>query len=562
MVGNEYAAQLLVQKREELLGIEDHNRRSPLDSAFANNKHNMSAYLLKLTPSFKFCDDSVFNLHPILTAIYTKQYDLAGELLGESEESPLLMMPISRILMAITLTFPTDLDFMESFFYPSFNNVREKTILKGSLLFHSNIMNQCIDDTLQVMKICNNPCCSWIVKIFKMLLFPIATLYPVYQLICLLFLLLRLTFSMLYFLLWKVLVATMRPIMNIEKKKNEYREAMKILSLICDMIGTTKDSYRTSIIEAVRQGTYEVVDEILFRSPSAINCKDEEGHNIIQLEVINRSTKVYNLIRHLIEQTESFRTMTDTSMNNLVHLAGRLAPSFVLDRTTGAALQLQRELIWREEVEKLMLPLERIDKNTDEETPAMVFTKEHRDLMKQGEEWMKLTAESCSITAALIVTIVFAAAITVPGGSNQESGISVFKKESAFTIFAVFNAFSLFTAATSLLLFLSILTARFSEKDFLISLPRRLILGLFTLFLSTTAMIVAFGAILFLVFCDQRPWMLAPISVFACMPISVIVTIKVPLLVDLIRSTYIPIFGKQSYLESCKISEKNTLFTN
>ncbi|PWA45038.1 Ankyrin repeat-containing protein [Artemisia annua] len=41
--------------------------------------------------------------------------------------------------------------------------------------------------------------------------------------------------------------------------------------------------------------------------------------------------------------------MTDSSMNNLMHLAGRLAPSYVLSRTIDATLQLQRELQWREE---------------------------------------------------------------------------------------------------------------------------------------------------------------------------------------------------------------------
>ncbi|KAL9995195.1 putative PGG domain-containing protein [Helianthus debilis subsp. tardiflorus] len=189
----------------------------------------------------------------------------------------------------------------------------------------------------------------------------------------------------------------------------------------------------------------------------------------------------------------------------------------------------------------------------------MVFTKEHLDLMKEGKIWMKTTAESCSITATLIVTAVFAATITVPGG-NQESGLPLFKEKTAFTIFAVTNAFSLFTSATTLLLFLSILTARFSKKDFLVSLPRRLIFGLLMLFISTTAMMVAFGAILVLVFCDQRPWMLAPICAFAWLPISVIVTIKVPLLVDLIQSTYYPIFGKHSYLESCKVNRENTVF--
>ncbi|XP_022030399.1 ankyrin repeat-containing protein ITN1 [Helianthus annuus] len=357
---------------------------------------------------------------------------------------------------------------------------------------------------------------------------PIATLYPIYQLICLLFLLLRLAFSMMYFLLWKVLAVTVGPIKNIEKKKKEYQEAKQLLSLMCNQLGSSTAHYREPMIHAVCQDTYEVVDEILFISPAAINIKNEEGHNIIQLAVINRSEKIYNLIYHIIERTNEYRLMTDSSGNNLVHLAGGLAPSFVLGRTTGAALQLQRELLWREEIETLMLPIELTNENVYGETPEMVFTREHLHLMKQGENWIKTTAESCSITTALIVTVVFAAGITVPGGSNQDSGIPVFKNEIAFTIFAVSNAFSLFTGATALLLFLSILTARFSERDFLVSLPRRLIFGLFTLFISTAAMIVAFCAILYIVFCDQRPWMLAPIAGFACLPISVIVTLNSP----------------------------------
>ncbi|XP_022030419.1 uncharacterized protein LOC110931330 [Helianthus annuus] len=326
-------------------------------------------------------------------------------------------------------------------------------------------------------------------------------------------------------------------------------------------MGPTNDGYSDSFFEAVRQDRYEVVDEILMNSPDTINLKDADGYNIIQLSIMNRAEKVYNLTYHIIERTKSRKEMTDSYDNNLGHLAGRLAPSFVLDRTTGAALQLQRDLLWFEEVEKLVLPLQLEEKNIYKETPAMVFTREHQDLLKQGEIWLKKTAESCSITAALIVTAVFAAAITVPGGSNQESGIPLFEKEIFFTIFAASNALSLFTGTTALLLFLSILTARSSEKDFRVILPRGLILGLLTLFLSTISMLVAFGAILFLVFCDKRPWMLAQICVSACLPILVIVTIKLPLLVDLIKSTYSPIIGKKSYLESCNVNRKNTIFT-
>nr|GEZ22924.1 ankyrin repeat-containing protein [Tanacetum cinerariifolium] len=74
------------------------------------------------------------------------------------------------------------------------------------------------------------------------------------------------------------------------------------------------------------------------------------------------------------------------------------------------------------EVENIMEPAQLTEVNADNETPELVFTREHTNLVKEGEQWMKTTAESCSITAALIITIVFAAAITVPGGNNQDTG--------------------------------------------------------------------------------------------------------------------------------------------
>nr|GEV00547.1 PGG domain-containing protein [Tanacetum cinerariifolium] len=108
--------------------------------------------------------------------------------------------------------------------------------------------------------------------------------------------------------------------------------------------------------------------------------------------------------------------------------------------------------------------------------------REPKELRKEGEEWMKKMTDSYTITAALIITIVFAAAIiTVPGGNDNNSGKAIY---AIFIIFAILDAISLFTSTTSFLLFLSILTARYREEDFLKSLPKRLILGLAMLFLS------------------------------------------------------------------------------
>ncbi|GKB20582.1 ankyrin repeat-containing domain, PGG domain protein [Tanacetum coccineum] len=246
--------------------------------------------------------------------------------------------------------------------------------------------------------------------------------------------------------------------------------------------------------------------------PDAIWSTNEDGHNFIQYSVINRSEKIYNLLYEMSEHKNIYKTIKDYSGNNLLHLAARLAPTNKLNLARGAALKIQRELQWFKPEE----PGDRGD-----------------------EKWIKKTGKnSLTIVPPLIITIVFAAAITVPGGNNQDSGIPICTNNIAFIVFAISDAVSLFTVVTSLLMFLSILTARFAEQDFLFKLPTKLIIGLTMLFLSTTAMIIAFGATLFLVFGQGYPSMLIPIGALTCLPITSFVTLQFPLIMDLIRATY------------------------
>ncbi|KAJ9550969.1 hypothetical protein OSB04_015014 [Centaurea solstitialis] len=353
-----------------------------------------------------------------------------------------------------------------------------------------------------------------------------------------------------YLLLWKVIarIGVVPLIKHIENKKKVSEEAEKVLELVCDEIDKKVPAinhhvyYNGPILEAAIQNANGVFVNIFCKSWEAIESKHKNGYDIFQLAVIHRSEKIYNLLYILGEEKNRYRTMKDSSENNMLHLAGRLAPSHVLKHRAGAALQLQRELQWFEELKKFMHPSAISKDNIFGETPDQVFTREHENLVKEGEKWMKATAESCSISAALITTIVFAAAITVPGGTHQETGIPMFRKDFAFTIFAISDAISLFTSSSSLMVFLSILTARFSEKDFSVSLPKRLIIGLCTLLLSITAMMVAFAATLFLLFCHEKTWMLGPICGFSCLPILFFVTLQFPLIADLYRSTYVPIF--------------------
>lgn len=104
--------------------------------------------------------------------------------------------------------------------------------------------------------------------------------------------------------------------------------------------------YMNPLYEAIRQNSYDVVEYILSYFPDALTSANEEGHNIIQYAVINRSQNIYNMLYQMGEHKNIYRTVKDPSRNSLLHLAARLAPSNKLNLISGAALQIQRELQW------------------------------------------------------------------------------------------------------------------------------------------------------------------------------------------------------------------------
>ncbi|KAM0003286.1 putative ankyrin repeat-containing domain, PGG domain, ankyrin repeat-containing domain superfamily [Helianthus debilis subsp. tardiflorus] len=349
---------------------------------------------------------------------------------------------------------------------------------------------------------------------------------------------------------WKVLLLHVPHIKHLQEDKEKHNIALMILNFICEEVGKLQSNqfehYGLAFMVAVKNDTPEVIEQITKTIPQSI-WVDEGGYRLPQVSILNRCENIFNFLVHEVTHDKNLlTTLKDKDENNLLHLAGRLAPKHKLSMVTGATLQMQRELQWFQEVSKLVRPSEREATNLKEETPIMIFRKEHKALRQEGEEWMKKTADSYTITAALIITIVFAAAITVPGGNNGDTGKPLYETRLSFIIFAASDAISLFTSTTSLLLFLSILTARYAEEDFLYKLPNRLILGLVMLFMSVTSMMIAFSATLYIMFGQQKSWILIPIIALTCLPIASFVTLQLPLLVDLISSTYgHGIFGKK-----------------
>ena len=185
-------------------------------------------------------------------------------------------------------------------------------------------------------------------------------------------------------------------------------------------------------------------------------------------------------------------------------------------------------------------------KDPEKRSAQELFTEEHKRLAEAGEKWMKDTSNSCMIVSTLIATFVFAAAFTVPGG-NKDNGVPIYLWTKAFIVFAVADTLALFSSVTSLLMFFSIITARYAEEDFCESLPKKLITGLASLFLSVATMVTAFGATIYLVLNERLKWIAIPITLLASLPVSIFVLLQFPLFLQVYRSTFVKsIFNREN----------------
>ncbi|XP_023920105.2 uncharacterized protein LOC112031637 isoform X2 [Quercus suber] len=324
----------------------------------------------------------------------------------------------------------------------------------------------------------------------------------------------------------------------------ELLSRMKDQILISNTRQRETGSVDLAILRAIKEGIFEFVFDIVQADPQLVWTRDSKSSSIFSVAVQYRHAKIFSLIYGLDIRSALADSIDSLYRNNLLHMAGMLAPSTSLNHIAGAALQMQRELQWFKEVESIVPPKVHADLNKEGLTPRELFTKNHKDMRKDGEQWMKDTATSCTVVGALIVTIMFAAVFTVPGGNNQ-NGFPIFLNKKLFMVFIVSDALSLFSSSTSVLMFLGILTSRYAEEDFLESLPRKMIIGLSTLFLSIAAMMTAFSAALFLTLHEQS-WIFKPVICLASIPITLFVLMQFPLLVAMAISTYGPsIFNRK-----------------
>ncbi|BBH08215.1 Ankyrin repeat family protein [Prunus dulcis] len=263
---------------------------------------------------------------------------------------------------------------------------------------------------------------------------------------------------------------------QLQDAKLRHHCAVELVQQICKQISKKNVSERSDYLlkleilnTATVNGTTEILRILLNFFPDLIWVRFSNNRFLVLTYAIEHRHE--NLFRMVCDKTARNKLMAFAVLEpreTILHLAAKLPPLSQLSSISGAALQMQRELQWFKVVENLVHPYYKEYPNTNLETARELFTKEHKQLAESGEKWLKDTSNSCMLVATLVATVVFAAAFTAPGGNNDDGDPNFLdKKTIMFMVFAVSDAISLFASLTSLLMFLSILTARYAEEDFL-----------------------------------------------------------------------------------------------
>ncbi|KAK7840638.1 hypothetical protein CFP56_016384 [Quercus suber] len=301
----------------------------------------------------------------------------------------------------------------------------------------------------------------------------------------------------------------------------------------------------TPILLAARNGITEMVEYLLKKFPLVIADKSE-GKNIVLWAAKNRQTHVLQL---LLKQRFVKRKLiheVDMNENNALHLAaeiGKQRPWLI----PGAALQMQWEIKWYEFVKDNMPQHFCYQVNKDNKTPEEIFNETHEDLVTKGGEWLDKTAESCSVVAALIATVAFATSTAIPGDIDIQHAKANLEGQSTLTIFAISSLVALCFSITALFSFLAILTSRYEQKDFRRDLPKKILLGLTSLLVSITSMLISFCAGHYFMLKNKLKDKAFPVYAATCLPIVFFAIQQLPLYVDIVWAIF-----KKVPRSSCK----------
>ncbi|GAU20513.1 hypothetical protein TSUD_130710 [Trifolium subterraneum] len=358
-------------------------------------------------------------------------------------------------------------------------------------------------------------------------------------------------------------------------KKGILLEAMKNIEtkLLADQKTATKN---TTYLIAAKHGIVEITRALKDKVESVIHDRNSNNENVLLLAVKYRQPQIVEELKNSLLSNifGSLCQQVDNNENTMLHLAAYTSLNKETTwRISGPAMQMMWDVKWYKRgilllvvvslsgscfcvclfscltfelvgfwwnvlryIKRIVPEQFKHRSNAEDKTPGEIFKEEHEVLLEKSTTWLKDTAESCSVVAALIAGLSFATSGSVPGG-NKESGKPALEGQPAFEGFAISSLIGLYFSGLALIMFLSILTSRKQIEDFTINLPAKLLAGLTSLFLSIVAMFISFCAGHFFVLTDKygKHDILFYLIIFFSFPVLFYGAMQLPLYIDLVK---------------------------
>nr|GME13943.1 ankyrin repeat-containing protein At5g02620-like isoform X2 [Ipomoea batatas] len=308
-----------------------------------------------------------------------------------------------------------------------------------------------------------------------------------------------------------------------QEQKPDDGERMQSAAKICP---------ETPLFLATKSGCIEIVREILEAYPQAVEYVDEKGRMILHVAIKYCQTEIYRLVQSMKLPRKRLKRKVTNEGNSILHMVG-LEDKEALEDMRSPAMLLQEHLLFFEMVKSICKTDTVKLLNSEGKTAEEVFNCRHAKLRSDAKDWLKRTAENCTIVAVLISTVAFAAAYTIPGGPNQSTGYPVLLHKTFFVVFTIADVLSITLALTSTITFLAVLMSPFHMKDFKRSLPQTLMLGISLLILSVTMMMLAFAATVILMISNKERWTKIALSCMSFIPVTIFAVSYVPLYISL-----------------------------
>ncbi|XP_074567242.1 ankyrin repeat-containing protein ITN1-like [Curcuma longa] len=304
------------------------------------------------------------------------------------------------------------------------------------------------------------------------------------------------------------------------------------------LIELSKSNGKNALHFAARQGHVEIVNALLQKDAQLARRTDKKGQTALHMAVKGTNCEVVDA---LVDADPAIVMLPDRNGNTALHVATRKKrPEIVkallnlpdtnvnaLTRDHKTSLDIAESLPLSEESAEIKEWLARYDavranelnQPRDELRKTVTEIKKDvhiqleqtrktnknvhgiaKELRKLHREGINNATNSVTVVAVLFATVAFASIFTVPGGTDDTSGIATVVRSASFRVFFIFNALALFTSLAVVVVQITIVRGETKAERRVVEVINKL------MWLASVCTTVAFIASSYIVLGRRAKW--------------------------------------------------------